>query len=95
MEVSGKKAMTGLEATTAKLEAMVKTEHSGRPEHGRRRSEQDNEDLCLTRQRLKKLGRTRRGLTNATVTGPRKRDRESLGSDEKRDGWRGLMRTAN
>ena len=36
MEVSGKKAMTGLEATTAKLEATVKTEHGGGPEHGRR-----------------------------------------------------------
>ncbi|KAL0826099.1 hypothetical protein Bca101_049776 [Brassica carinata] len=58
MEVSGKKAMTGLEATTAKLEATVKTEHGGGPEHGRRRSEQDNEDLCLTRRRWKKLGCT-------------------------------------
>ncbi|KAF2564796.1 hypothetical protein F2Q70_00016402 [Brassica cretica] len=95
MEVSGKKAMTGLEATTAKLEATVKTEHDGGPEHGQRRSEQDNEDLCLTRRRLKKLGRTRRRLTNATMTGPRNRDRESLGSDEKCDGWRGLMRTAD
>ncbi|KAG2282063.1 hypothetical protein Bca4012_050589 [Brassica carinata] len=54
----GKKAMTGLEATTAKLEATVKTEHGGGPEHGRRRSEQDNEDLCLTRRRWKKLGCT-------------------------------------
>ena len=36
MEVSGKKAMTGLEATTAKLEATVKTEHGRGPEHGQR-----------------------------------------------------------
>ena len=34
MEVFGKKTMTGLEGTTAKLEATVKTEHGGGPEHG-------------------------------------------------------------